>query len=146
MRVLLIPVMALACIAAREEAPAETPLPELPPATDDFAETYKKLLKGKPSIRFQGTYNSLSELLGPNCRDRLEQAQEEAPKLDLRSAPLFRRKPDTPEKPLAIYAVDRRENGCGVMVMMGNPEDVRPVPSLDADDHRLMPAESDPED
>ena len=146
MRVLLIPVMALACIAASEEAPVETPQLEFPSVSGNLAEAFKKMPKGKPAPRFQANPQALQALLGPKCRDRLERAQEEQPTLQLQSSPLFQRKPDTPENPpLAIYAVDQRENGCGMMVMMGNPEDVRPVPVFNAEDHRLMPADSDPE-
>ena len=41
--------------------------------------------------------------------------------------PQFRREPAPAEKPLAIYAVDRREDGCPMIVMLGNPDDVRPM-------------------
>lgn len=147
MRTLLIPLAALALIGAKDEAPVDRPLPELPATSDNLAEPYKKLLQGKPSPDFVANSDALRALVGPNCRDRMERAQDEEPSVTLPSFPLFQRAPDTPDNsPLAIYAVDRRENGCGVMVVMGNPEDVRPLPKLDADDHRLMPAEGDRED
>ena len=41
--------------------------------------------------------------------------------------PQFRRGPAPAEKPMAIYAVDRREDGCPMIVMLGNPNDVRPL-------------------
>ena len=54
----------------------------------------------------------------------------------------FRREPASPEKPLAIYAVDRREDGCAVMVMMGNTDDVRPLPRISEGQALLLPAET----
>ncbi|MEO1730400.1 MAG: hypothetical protein AAFR64_06645 [Pseudomonadota bacterium] len=86
--------------------------------------------------------------LRTGCSDRLERTDEgsDGPVI-LGPAPLLRRGPNTPETPpLAIYAVDRRENGCGMMVMMGNPNDVRLLPDFSAEDHRLMPADQDAED
>lgn len=56
------------------------------------------------------------------CSDRITKAREEA------GLPLLKREPASPEKPLMIYAVDRREHGCSVMVMKGNPDDIRQLP------------------
>ena len=56
------------------------------------------------------------------CTDRITEAREDA------GLPLLRREPASPDKPLAIYAVDRRQDGCSAMVMMGNPDDIRPLP------------------
>ncbi len=60
------------------------------------------------------------------CRDRINHARDATgqPKL-------FRREPASPERPLAIYAVDRKYDGCSVMVMMGDPDDVRPLPEVE---------------
>ncbi|KPF65439.1 hypothetical protein IP79_03055 [Porphyrobacter sp. AAP60] len=58
------------------------------------------------------------------CRDRITQAREAAGK-----PPLLDREPASPEKPYHIYAVDRRQDGCAVMVMKGDPADIRPLPS-----------------
>jgi hypothetical protein len=30
-----------------------------------------------------------------------------------------------------IWAVDRRENGCAVLVAKGDPDDIRPIPKVE---------------
>jgi len=59
------------------------------------------------------------------CRDRIHQAREELglPELD--------REPATGDEAMAIWAVDRREDGCAVLVAMGDPEDIRPIPKIE---------------
>lgn len=57
------------------------------------------------------------------CRDKIEQARAANGQ-----PPLFEREPASPNKPYRIYAVDRRQDGCSVMVIMGNPNDIRPLP------------------
>lgn len=54
-----------------------------------------------------------------NCRDRIREVRDETglPKLE----------PVTPA-PEVIYAVDRRQDGCSVLVVKGNPNDIRPLP------------------
>ncbi|MDJ0977695.1 MAG: hypothetical protein QNI87_04095 [Erythrobacter sp.] len=147
MRAVLIPVLAFACMGASDEAGVEIPQPDESALFGEYQEKLEALKKR--NLAAEPNEGSLTRLLQRSaCRDRLERAQEDAQKpLLVQPRPLLRRGPDTPEQPpLAIYAVDRRENGCGMMVMMGNPEDVRPVPVFNAEDHRLMPANADPED
>ena len=60
---------------------------------------------------------------GEECRDRIVHARDA-----LGQPPLLRREPASPERPLAIYAVDRTQDGCSVLVMMGDPDDIRPMP------------------
>lgn len=72
-----------------------------------------------------------------DCRDRISKARELFGK-----SPLLNREPASPDKPYLIYAVDRRQDGCSVMVMKGDPDDIRPLP-LPSDRPILMiPAES----
>jgi len=39
-----------------------------------------------------------------------------------------------------IWAIDRREDGCSVMVVKGDPEDIRPTPDLPENAPLLKPA------
>jgi len=59
------------------------------------------------------------------CRDTIEHAREEAgqPPLDKRDGPAD----GTPE-PMLYKAVDHDVDGCDVLVMADNPDDIRPVP------------------
>ncbi|MEL6488209.1 MAG: hypothetical protein AAFQ13_13840 [Pseudomonadota bacterium] len=141
MRSLLVPIVALALMGAHDEAVVEIPQTDEPALLAEYQEKLEALKKRNPAA--EANEGSVTRMLERSaCRDRLEQAEDGAPSIRFIDRPLFQGRPDTPENPpLAIYAVDRREDGCGMMVMMGNPDDVRPVPSLDADDHRLMPAE-----
>ena len=56
------------------------------------------------------------------CRDRIQQARAAAgqPRLD--------RAPASPAKPILHYAVDRRIDGCGVLVPVGAPAEMLPLP------------------
>ena len=65
------------------------------------------------------------------CRDRIHEVRRElgTPALD-RDA--------TPAEPLFIAAVDKRIDGCSVMVMRNDTSDIRPLPA--PQEHRMMPA------
>ncbi len=69
------------------------------------------------------------------CRDRIRRAREEAgqPELDRQTA--------SPDEPLLIWAVDHRRENCGVLVMMGDPDDMRPVPESD-ESGSMIPAQT----
>lgn len=160
MRTLLVPIAAFALMGANEEAEVSSAQPS------NNTLVIEQLRERLEQHRLEREYekklgitrkSALVDLLrnpvtgsGLRCQDQLERAQVEGdanPSLVEIPGPLLRRGPNTADKPpLAIYAVDQREGGCGVMVMMGDPTDVRPVPAMGADDHRLMPAGSDPED
>ena len=56
------------------------------------------------------------------CRDRIEQVRSEAGK------PRLEREPARPDKPLLMYAVDHRVDGCGVLVPVGDRADIRQAP------------------
>ena len=57
------------------------------------------------------------------CRDRIHEVRQE------RGLPKLQRDTATPEEPLLIAAIDRRIDGCSVMVMRSNTADVRPSPA-----------------
>lgn len=59
------------------------------------------------------------------CRDRIHEVREELglPRLDRGTA--------SPDEPLFIAAVDKRIDGCSVMVMRDNTADMRPLPAPD---------------
>lgn len=65
------------------------------------------------------------------CRDRIHQVREE------RGLPRLERETASPDKPVMIWAVDRREHGCAVMVVKGSPEDIRPLPKGSATVERI---------
>lgn len=56
------------------------------------------------------------------CRDRIHQVRE------ANGQPALDREPADPDEGVLIWAVDRREAGCSVMVVKGDPEDIRPLP------------------
>ena len=99
MRFLALPLSALALIGAAEPyAPPPAPVPAI-----------REIAPLAPSPE--------------QCRDRITQTREAAGK-----PPLLDRGPASPDKPYRIYAVDKRIDGCAVMVMHGDVNDVRPVP------------------
>lgn len=58
------------------------------------------------------------------CRDRINHARAASGQPSL-----MQRGPATPDDPVMIYAVDRRQDGCAVMVVKGDPSDIRPLPA-----------------
>ena len=75
------------------------------------------------------------ELDEAHCEIVIEQAREQG------GMPILRREPATDERPLLSAAVDRRIDGCPVIQMLGNPDDVRPFPKPeDGPALRLLPA------
>ncbi len=94
--------------------PLETPSSSEPPSS-----IARMLADGEISL---GEIN----LIGPSseeCRDRITRAREAFGK-----PPMLEREPASPDKPHLIYAVDRRQDGCSVMVMKGDPDDIRQLP------------------
>jgi hypothetical protein len=56
------------------------------------------------------------------CNDRIELVRQE------RGLPKLQRDTASPDEPLLIAAVDRRVDGCSVMVMYNDTSDIRPLP------------------
>lgn len=149
MRVILIPAAATVLIAAGE--PGSTPVPvttldnpayTVPPQRWETLEDALTQSENAPLFeRYQAQLEirrvppdteqaeRMRErarlILGQaDCRDRIHVVREASGQL-----PLTRREPASPEEPLAIYAVHREQDGCSVLVMMGDPQDIRPLPS-----------------
>ncbi|WP_298466412.1 hypothetical protein [uncultured Erythrobacter sp.] len=72
-----------------------------------------------------------------DCRDRISKAREA-----LGLPPQLDREPASPDKPHLIYAVDRRQDGCSVMVMKGNRDDIRQLPLPPRGPFLRIPAET----
>jgi hypothetical protein len=111
MQSLALPLAALALLGAADRSPA-------PPAEPQAA--LRETRPVTPSEK--------------ECRDRSAHARDAAGK-----PPLLEREPASPDKPYLIYAVDRRQDGCAVMVMKGDPEDIRPLPARPNDAARIIP-------
>ena len=75
-----------------------------------------------PEIRMAQPAPGLSSRV---CRDRIHEVREDLglPRLDRDTA--------SPDEPLFIAAVDKRIDGCSVMVMRDNLADMRPLPAPD---------------
>ncbi|MBI1401633.1 MAG: hypothetical protein GC147_00275 [Porphyrobacter sp.] len=112
MHVLSLPVVALALLGAAAPAP---PAPQPRAATREIAP-----LAPAPEI----------------CRDRITQVREAAGK------PALDRTPASPDRAHRIYAVDKRIDGCAVMVMHGDVSDIRPLPAPPAGPPRMMQVRS----
>src|SRR5690606_15706722 len=67
------------------------------------------------------------------CRDRIHEARKRA------GQPELQRGPASNDEPVMIWAVDRRENGCAVLVAKGVPDDIRPIPEIEPN-YALRPA------
>lgn len=86
---------------------------------------------GQPAVAWRTYDDARSE--ETICRDRIYRAREES------GQPPLDREPATGDEPLAIWAVDRREDGCSVLVAKGDPDDIRPIPKIE-DGPMLRPA------
>ena len=75
----------------------------------------------------------VSQVDEAECADRIETVRSTLgqPRLDAQSEPL---------EPLFIAAVDKRIDGCAVLQMKGNVNDLRPIPQLRDTPPRLQPA------
>lgn len=77
----------------------------------------------EPSIAWKTVEEAVSD--AAVCRDRLHLAREQM------GQPPLRREPVTGEESVLIWAVDRREDGCAVLVAKGDPDDIRPIPQVE---------------
>lgn len=112
MKMIALPVLALALMGAAEDTP---PVPKGAAQPAPLAAT-----PAPPSPE--------------QCRDRITQAREAAGK-----PPLIDRGNAAPEKPPLIYALDKRVEGCSAMVMLGDPSDIRPLPARPDGPARIVP-------
>lgn len=134
MRTLLIAPLAILLLGAGEpqQSPLNNPAYEAPQhrweTIDDAMRQPADVIPGR-------------EVVDPeNCTDTIVEAREATGQ-----PPLLQREPASPDQPLAIYAVDRTQDGCSVVVMMGDREDIRPLPLPAETTNGLMPAEASAE-
>ncbi|TMM49875.1 hypothetical protein [Qipengyuania marisflavi] len=69
------------------------------------------------------------------CADRIYQARQASGQPSL-----LQRETADPDNPILIWAVDRRQDGCSVLVTMGDPDDFRPIP-VPGNETELIPAQ-----
>ena len=119
MRLIILPLCFVALVGA-------VPPPEVPQGKSAMMPAYTV-----PPER----WSSLDKALTPqNCRDRIQQVRDASgqPKLD--------KTPATAGEGYLINAVDMRVDGCAVMQMKGNVNDLRPLPVTEGP-ARLQPAQ-----
>ncbi len=130
MHKMLVPVLGFSLIAA-SDAPRTAELPS--PIGGIAAQSASMPVPGPEAA------NDDLDTEDENCSDRIRNARAAA-----NLPPLIQREPASPDQPFAIYAVDRRQDGCSVMVMMGNPDDIRPLPLPGEGPVAQIPAEQAP--
>jgi hypothetical protein len=67
------------------------------------------------------------------CRDRIDEVRDD------RGLPKLDRKAASPDDGLLIAAVDKRIDGCSVLVMRNNTRDIRPLPTAPEGPPRVQP-------
>lgn len=132
MRIFLVPIFSIALIGASDDAS------QLDRSGAQTIVGKTARLSAPPlSSSVVSIDEAIAAVLGDDeCRDRISLARSAIGQPDLRD-----RQQALPEKPLAIYAVDQRQNGCSVMVMMGNLGDIRHLPLPSEKPLRLIPAD-----
>jgi hypothetical protein len=120
MRLILLPLSALAIIGA---APVPAALGGSPDA----------MMPGyaRPAERWTSIDQALSD---KQCADRIEQVRDAA------GQPALDKMPATADDGYLMAAVDKRIDGCPVMQMLHDIDDVRPVPQVEQRPVYLMPA------
>ncbi|MFL0356635.1 hypothetical protein ACI5KX_09140 [Erythrobacter sp. GH1-10] len=135
MRLLVLPLAAFALIGASDASAPSAPL--LASTASGTAPIPSPAAGGEaPAVAMREDLARSLNVQSEACRDRIMQAREDT------GLPLLEREPASPENPHLIYAVDRRQDGCSVMVMMGNPSDIRPLPVRPDDPIGLIPADN----
>ena len=133
MRAIFVPALAFALIGAGEppHSALDNPAYSTPPGAWRTMED--------ATARTRAALPEIDEAALQACRDAIQQAREASGQ-----PPLLDREPASPEKPLAIHAVDRRQDTCSVLVMMGNREDIRPLPApAEGPMYEAIPVEAD---
>ena len=69
------------------------------------------------------------------CRDRIHEVRAEL------GLPRLQRETASPDEPLFIAAVDKRVDGCSVLVMRRDTSDIRPIPKPPEQAPGLIPAQ-----
>lgn len=128
-----LPLVAVA--ASAEDTVLKTPLNN--PASSIPAKPWISIEDTKERVAIETVERVRPDAINDqNCRDKISNARQL-----LGQPPLLNREPASPTNPHLIYAVDRRQDGCSVMVMKGDPDDIRPLPSR-MEGSPLLPADS----
>lgn len=125
MRVILLPLLA-AAVPALAAVPASVALPAPVASPDAMMPAYSQPPQAWTDID--------EAVASQTCGDRIEQVRAAAgqPRLD--------KTPAAPQEGLLIAAVDKRIDGCAVMQMHRDVNDVRPLPAASGS-AKLQPAE-----
>ena len=123
MRLILLPLFASAVMApVSDRAPVEAPAAK----ADSMMPAYTQPARAWTSVE--------DVLASKQCGDRIEQVREAA------GQPALDKTPATPGEGYMIAAVDKRIDGCAVMQMKGDVNDLRPLPPAPESPARLQPA------
>ena len=118
MRLIILPLCFVALTGA-------VPAPQVPPGSSAMMPGYTA-----PPQRWAGVDEALAS---QNCRDRIQQVRDASGQAALDKTPA------TQGEGYMINAVDMRVDGCAVMQMKGNVNDLRPLPAPSGSP-RLQPA------
>lgn len=134
MRLIILPVAAFAIIGATEVEEKEPQIPEttativLPFDNPSYVRTPAQAgLIERAQIEAPPTEEQ--------CRDRITKARAQTVQPDLPD-----REPASPDKPSLIGAVDKQIDECVVIVMKGDPSDMRPLPAPSEGPAVVIPA------
>lgn len=133
MRFVLLPLLAASSLAAADSGKVAhaDPVSQPPEASMDFAPSEVELPR---AVREALGFETEAE---PDCGDTIMQAREDAGQ-----PPVPEREPASPDKPHLILALDKRLDGCAVMVMKGDPADMRHLPKAAEGPLLVIPAAS----
>ena len=120
-------ILALGTGAAAEEVSLQTAPPVASPLGLDLPSYQEPAAAWKSIEEAEAEQNA-------QCRDRIRRAREDL------GQPELERQTASPDEPLLMWAVDHHREGCGAIVMIGDPEDIRPVPER-GDPTLLTPAQ-----
>lgn len=121
MRIVILFALALPAAALAGDEPAEAPQAVQQAAAP--AQSLDMPGYGEPVRKWESIEDA--KPTPEECHDRIYQVREATgqPKLD--------REPAGPNDAVLIWAVDRREASCSMMVVKGDPDDIRPIPEPD---------------
>lgn len=134
MKLVILPVAALALIGATDVDEKDVTLPE-PTETVVLPFDNPSYLRTQAQSRLIERAQKEALPSDEQCRDRITKARNEASKADLPD-----REPASPDKPYLIHAVDKQIDKCAVIVMKGDAKDMRPLPAPAEGPPRVTPA------
>jgi len=128
MRIVLPSIALVLTVSATAAQPTASPFDRGPLMTAEDAPRGAPMVKRMPAPapRATPTMREIQAPPGPGeavCRDRIEEVRNG------RGLPKLDRKAASPDDGLLIAAVDKRIDGCSVMVMRNDTSDIRPLPT-----------------